>query len=208
MWSGYGQEVLMRADDAVHAPLHRGALVIDALFDDFLHLPTYTGTSQGSIISTIYVSRTHLLHSACSVPTKKTNTTKKIRTNTNSSFVRENQPAPCLVIVQACACVIYVFMDLFQSAYIGIFTQKLWNGNRSTVCECYMSHAMRTPQNPGLAENLVIIWCWNPIWHAEQTPKPFHSKVITNHFPMYIGGPKITASRKQHWQQKQSKPER
>lgn len=96
MWSGYGQEVLMRADDAVHAPLHRGALVIDALFDDFLHLPTYTGTSQGSIISTIYVSRTHLLHSACSVPTKKNKHNKK-NTHKHQQLFCERKPASPLL---------------------------------------------------------------------------------------------------------------
>ena len=77
---------MMRADDAVHAPLHGVTLVFDALFDIFLHLPIYTGT-PGIICYTM------------PVPKKKNIIWKKKNATANSSFVRENQPAPCLVIV-------------------------------------------------------------------------------------------------------------
>ena len=76
----------MRAD-AVHAPLHRGALVMDALFADSFHLPIYTGTSQGSIISTI---------SASHVPAKKKNNNNKHSHNHQQVFC-ERKPASALL---------------------------------------------------------------------------------------------------------------
>lgn len=70
MWSGYGQAVLMmRADDAVHAPLHGVTLAFDALFDMFLHLPIYTGTPGINHLN--HLCFTHASATLCLFPKKK-----------------------------------------------------------------------------------------------------------------------------------------
>ena len=185
MWSGYGQAVLMmRADDAVHAPLHGVTLVFDALFDIFLHLPIYTGT-PGIICYTM------------PVPKKKNIIWKKKR-NHQQLFCERKPASTLLSNCVACTCVWFMFPLIYSRVPTLAYSHRNFE-----------AHTMRTPQNPGLDENLVTTWCWNPIWRAEQTPRPRHSKVLTiSHFTMYIGGPKTTASQKQHWQHKQSKSER